>query len=70
VTSAGTTLASLSRLIAGASPAGSWTGKSHVLHAGGIAFGFVIGRIAGRHVFRVGGALVALAGVAILVSPV
>jgi urease accessory protein len=40
-----------------------------LLHAGGIAPGFVIGRIGdiqGRLVYRVGGGLVALAGIAIL----
>jgi len=40
-----------------------------LLHAGGITLGFLIGRIggsAGRYGYRLGGALVALAGVAIL----
>jgi urease accessory protein len=44
-----------------------------LLHAGGIVLGFVIGRAGegfGRYAFRVGGALVALAGVAILVATV
>jgi urease accessory protein len=43
------------------------------LHAGGIALGFLIGRTGeslGRHTFRLGGALVALAGVVILASTV
>ena len=42
-----------------------------LLHAGGIALGFGIGRIGesfGRYAFRLGGALVTLAGVAILAS--
>jgi urease accessory protein len=44
-----------------------------LLHVGGIAFGFLVGRIGesvGRHVCQVGGALVALAGVALLAATV
>jgi urease accessory protein len=55
---------------AGAAYATGFLLATALLHAGGIALGFVIGRIGdiqGRLVYRVGGGLVALAGVAILV---
>ena len=54
----------------GAAYAAGFLLATALLHAGGIALGFVIGRIGdiqGRLVYRVGGGLVALAGVAILV---
>jgi urease accessory protein len=54
----------------GAAYAAGFLLATALLHAGGIALGFGIGRIGdiqGRLVYRVGGGLVALAGVAILV---
>ena len=51
----------------GAAYAAGFMLATALLHAGGIALGFVIGRIGesfGRYTFRLGGALVALAGVA------
>ena len=58
---------------AGAAYAAGFMLATALLHLGGIALGFVIGRIGesfSRHTFRLGGALVALAGVAILASTV
>jgi urease accessory protein len=58
---------------AGAAYATGFLLATALLHAGGITLGFVIGRIGesfGRYSFRLGGALVALAGVTILASAV
>jgi urease accessory protein len=55
----------------GAAYAAGFLLATALLHAGGIALGFVVGRIGesfGRYAFRLGGALVTLAGVAILAS--
>ena len=55
----------------GAAYAAGFLLATALLHAGGIALGFGIGRIGesiSRYAFRLGGALVALAGVAILTS--
>ena len=54
---------------AGAVYAAGFVLATALLHAGGIALGFAIGRIGdalGRTAYRLGGALIALAGVAIL----
>jgi urease accessory protein len=55
---------------AGAAYATGFLLATALLHAGGIALGFVIGRIGevpGRLVYRIGGGAIALAGVALLV---
>ena len=57
----------------GAAYAAGFLLATALLHAGGIALGFGIGRIGesfGRHAFRLGGALVTLAGLALLASAV
>ena len=57
----------------GAAYAAGFLLATALLHAGGIALGFVVGRIGerfGGYAFRLGGALVTLAGVALLASTV
>lgn len=58
---------------AGAAYAAGFLLATALLHTGGIALGFLIGRVAeihGRLAYQIGGALVALAGVAILAAAI